>query len=271
MLKIEHIFKTFNTGTVNEKKALTDLSLQLNDGDFATIIGSNGAGKSTLFNAIAGSFYTDSGFISLDDEDITFVPEHVRSRFIGRLFQDPLMGTAPHMTIEENLSVAYLRASEHKRGFFSHVTKDEREKFRQQLSLLDMGLEDRMNHPVGLLSGGQRQALTLLMATMVTPKILLLDEHTAALDPSTAAKVLELTKKIVAERHITCLMVTHNMNQALELGNRTLMMNNGNIVFDVSGEERSHMTIQDLLDKFAVGAGKEFNNDRILLSTKEGV
>lgn len=271
MLKIEHIFKTFNTGTVNEKRALTDLSLTLNDGDFATIIGSNGAGKSTLFNAIAGSFYTDSGFISLDDEDITFVPEHVRSRVIGRLFQDPLMGTAPHMTIEENLSVAYLRASEHKRGFFSHVSKDEREKFRQQLSLLDMGLEDRMNHPVGLLSGGQRQALTLLMATMVTPKILLLDEHTAALDPSTAAKVLDLTKKIVAERSITCLMVTHNMNQALELGNRTLMMNNGNIVFDVSGEERSHMTIQDLLDKFAIGAGKEFNNDRILLSTKEGI
>ncbi len=271
MLKIEHIFKTFNTGTVNEKRALTDLSLTLNDGDFATIIGSNGAGKSTLFNAIAGSFYTDSGFISLDDKDITFVPEHVRSRVIGRLFQDPLMGTAPHMTIEENLSVAYLRASEHKRGFFSHVTKSEREKFRQQLSLLDMGLEDRMDHPVGLLSGGQRQALTLLMATMVTPKILLLDEHTAALDPSTAKKVLELTKKIVAERNITCLMVTHNMNQALELGNRTLMMNNGSIVFDVSGAERSHMTIQDLLDKFAIGAGKEFNNDRILLSTKEGI
>ena len=196
MLKIEHIFKTFNTGTVNEKRALTDLCLTLEDGDFATIIGSNGAGKSTLFNAIAGSFYTDSGFIELDGKDITFEQEHVRSRYIGRLFQDPLMGTAPHMTIEENLSVAYLRANEHKRGLFSHVSKAEREKFRQQLSLLDMGLEDRMDHPVGLLSGGQRQALTLLMATMVTPKILLLDEYTAALDPSTSAKVLEITKKI---------------------------------------------------------------------------
>ena len=271
MLKIEHIFKTFNTGTVNEKKALTDLCLTLEDGDFATIIGSNGAGKSTLFNAIAGSFFTDSGYIELDGKDITFEQEHVRSRYIGRLFQDPLMGTAPHMTIEENLSVAYLRANEQKRGLFSHVSKAEREKFRQQLSLLDMGLEDRMDHPVGLLSGGQRQALTLLMATMVTPKILLLDEHTAALDPSTAAKVLELTKKIVSENHITCLMVTHNMNQALELGNRTLMMNSGNIVFDVKGEERSHMTIQNLLDKFEERAGKGLNNDRILLSTKEGV
>ena len=271
MLKIEHIFKTFNAGTVNEKRAISDLCLTLEDGDFATIVGSNGAGKSTLFNAIAGTFYTDSGYIELDGEDITFVPEHVRSRYIGRLFQDPLMGTAPHMTIEENLSVAYLRASEHKKGLFSYVTKKDREAFREQLSLLDMGLEDRMSQPVGLLSGGQRQALTLLMATMVTPKILMLDEHTAALDPSTAKKVLELTKKIVKERNISCLMVTHNINQALELGNRTLMMNSGNIVFDVRGEERAKMSVNDLLERFAEGAGKEMNNDRILLSTKEGI
>ncbi len=271
MLTIEHISKTFNTGTVNEKRALCNLSLHLADGDFATIVGSNGAGKSTLFNAIAGSFYTDSGFISLDDEDITFVPEHKRSRYIGRLFQDPLTGTAPHMTIEENLSVAFLRASNRKGKIFSRVSKKDRDFFREELSLLDMGLEDRMNHPVGLLSGGQRQALTLLMATMVTPKLLLLDEHTAALDPSTASKVLELTKTIVAERKITCLMVTHNMNQALELGNRTLMMANGSIVFDVSGDARKGMTVNDLLDRFQIGAGKAFDNDRILLSTKEGI
>ncbi len=271
MLKLEGISKTFNPGTVNEKKALNNLSLELKEGDFATIVGSNGAGKSTMFNAIAGSFLTDSGYIELDGEDITFQPEHVRSKRMGRLFQDPLMGTAPHMTIEENMSVAYLRAAKHSYAVFSRVTKAEKQRFREQLSLLDMGLEDRMNQPVGLLSGGQRQALTLLMATMVTPKLLLLDEHTAALDPATAKKVLELTKSIVAERNITCLMVTHNMNQALELGNRTLMMNRGEIVFDTSGAERAGMTVEDLLEKFAVGAGKEFNNDRILLSTKEGV
>ncbi|MDD6282914.1 MAG: ATP-binding cassette domain-containing protein [Oribacterium sp.] len=271
MLKIEHISKTFYPGTVNEKKALDHLSLTMEDGDFATIIGSNGAGKSTLFNAIAGSFFTDTGYIELDGEDITFIPEHVRSRYIGRLFQDPLMGTAPHMTIEENLAVAYLRASDTRHHLFGRVSRKDREMFREQLALLDMGLEDRMNHPVGLLSGGQRQALTLLMATMVTPKLLLLDEHTAALDPATAAKVLELTKDIVKERHITCLMVTHNMNQALELGNRTLMMNAGTIVLDVKGAEREGMTVQDLLDRFAVGSGREFNNDRILLSTKEDI
>ena len=266
MLKIEHIFKTFNAGTVNEKRAISNLSLTLEDGDFATIVGSNGAGKSTLFNAIAGTFYTDSGYIELDGEDITFVPEHVRSRYIGRLFQDPLMGTAPHMTIEENLSVAYLRASEHKKGLFSYVTKKDREAFREQLSLLDMGLEDRMSQPVGLLSGGQRQALTLLMATMVTPKILMLDEHTAALDPSTAKKVLELTKRIVAEGNITCLMVTHNMQQALELGTRTLMMADGRIVLDVSGADRAGMTVEDLIHRFKAGTGKTLSNDRMLLS-----
>ncbi len=266
MLKIEHISKTFNPGTVNEKKAIQDLSLTMESGDFATIVGSNGAGKSTLFAAIAGSFIADTGSIVLDGEDITFTPEYKRSKSIGRLFQDPLRGTAPNMTIEENLALAYLRASTHQRAFFSRITRKEKEKFRQQLALLDMGLEDRMSQPVGLLSGGQRQALTLLMATMVTPKILLLDEHTAALDPGTAQKVLELTRKIVAEHHITCLMVTHNMHQALELGNRTLMMDRGRIVLDLKGKERDGLTVDDLLQKFAQGAGREMNNDRILLS-----
>lgn len=266
MLKIEHISKTFNPGTVNEKKAIQDLSLTMESGDFATIVGSNGAGKSTLFGAIAGSFITDTGSITLEGEDITFTPEYKRSKRIGRLFQDPLRGTAPNMTIEENLALAYLRASTHQRAFFSRITRKEKEKFRQQLALLDMGLEDRMSQPVGLLSGGQRQALTLLMATMVTPKILLLDEHTAALDPGTAQKVLDLTRKIVAEHHITCLMVTHNMHQALELGNRTLMMDRGRIVLDLKGKERDGLTVDDLLQKFAQGAGREMNNDRILLS-----
>ena len=266
MLKIEHISKTFNPGTVNEKKAIQDLSLTMESGDFATIVGSNGAGKSTLFAAIAGSFIADTGSIVLDGEDITFTPEYKRSKSIGRLFQDPLRGTAPNMTIEENLALAYLRASTHQRAFFSRISRKEKEKFRQQLALLDMGLEDRMSQPVGLLSGGQRQALTLLMATMVTPKILLLDEHTAALDPGTAQKVLDLTRKIVAEHHITCLMVTHNMHQALELGNRTLMMDRGRIVLDLKGKERDGLTVDDLLQKFAQGAGREMNNDRILLS-----
>ncbi len=269
MLNISHISKTFYPGTVNEKRAMVDLSLTLEDGDFATIVGSNGAGKSTLFNAIAGSFYVDDGYIELDGEDITYVKEHVRSQYIGRLFQDPLMGTAPNMTIEENLSVAYLRASQKERGIFSRTTRKEKAYFREQLSQLNMGLEDRMEHPVGLLSGGQRQALTLLMATVVTPKILLLDEHTAALDPATASKVMDLTSRIIKESHITCLMVTHNMNQALEAGNRTLMMDSGQIVFDVKGEERSKMTVEDLLKKFAEGAGRALDNDRILLSSEE--
>ncbi len=269
MLRITDVSKTFEPGTVNEKKALSHVSLTLETGDFASIVGSNGAGKSTLFNAVAGTFYPDEGTIELDGENITFVKEHVRSQYIGRLFQDPLMGTAPHMTIEENLSVAYLRASAGKKGIFSRTTKKEKEFFREQLLQLGMGLEDRMGHPVGLLSGGQRQALTLLMATVVAPRILLLDEHTAALDPATAAKVLELTEKIVSERKITCLMVTHNMNQALEMGNRTLMMSDGKIVFDVKGEERSRMTVEDLLQKFALHAGAALDNDRILLSTEE--
>ena len=266
MLKIEKIEKTFNKGTVNEKIALCGVSLTLEDGDFATVVGSNGAGKSTLFNAIAGSFFPDSGTIELDGKNITFTPEHVRSREIGRLFQDPLMGTAPNMTIEENLSVAYLRASKGQKGIFSRTGKKEKQFFREQLALLNMGLEDRMENPVGLLSGGQRQALTLLMATVVTPKILMLDEHTAALDPATAEKVMNLTKKIVRERKITCLMVTHNMHQALDAGNRTLMMDGGRIVFDVKGEQRSGMTVDDLLRKFAENAGAQLDNDRILLS-----
>ena len=265
MLRVKNISKTFNPGTVNEKKALQGLSLHLPKGDFVTIVGSNGAGKSTLFNAIAGSFYVDSGSVVLAGKDLTFMPEHKRSRSIGRLFQDPLRGTAPHMTIEENLALAYLRTS---RGVapFSRIGKRDKELFMERLSLLDMGLEDRLRQPVGLLSGGQRQALTLLMATIVPPELLLLDEHTAALDPGTAEKVLLLTKNIIAEHGITALMVTHNMNQALELGSRTLMMKDGNIVLDVSGEERAGMTVNDLIHRFKSGTGEELSNDRILLS-----
>ena len=270
MLVMKHVTKTFNPGTVNEKKALNDVELLLKPGDFATIVGSNGAGKSTLFNAITGSFYPDRGLIMLDGEDITYQKEHTRSKVIGHLFQDPLRGTAPHMTIEENMALAYLRATTGKNAYFSRIKAQDKKKFREQLALLDMGLEDRMKQPVGLLSGGQRQALTLLMATMVTPKILLLDEHTAALDPATAEKVLELTKKIVAEQNITCLMVTHNMQQALSLGNRTLMMDAGRIVLDISGEERDKMTVDGLLQQFAIQAGKEMTNDRILFSKVEG-
>lgn len=266
MLSLRQISKTFNPGTVNEKKALDRVSLELADGDFATIVGSNGAGKSTLFNAITGAFYVDEGQIILAGENITYRKEHIRSKVIGHLFQDPLKGTAPHMTIEENMALAYLRASTSSHAFFSRISNKEKQMFKEQLSLLDMGLEDRMKQPVGLLSGGQRQALTLLMATMVTPKILLLDEHTAALDPATAQKVLELTKKIVADRKITCLMVTHNMHQALELGNRTLMMDSGRIVLDISGEKRSALTVEDLLQQFSLQAGKQLDNDRILLS-----
>jgi len=265
MLNIIDISKTFNPGTVNEKTALSHLSLRLNPGDFASIIGSNGAGKSTLLNAIAGSFYVDSGSIALDGRDITFTPDHKRSVVIGRLFQDPLRGTAPSMTIEENLALAYLRSAAGKAPF-SRITRKDKEFFAEKLKLLGMGLENRMRQPVGLLSGGQRQALTLLMATLVTPKLLLLDEHTAALDPSTAEKVLELTRTIIADNKITCLMVTHNMKQALELGNRTLMMADGQVVLDVSGQERAGMTVDDLLHRFKTGTGKDLDNDRILLS-----
>lgn len=266
MLTMRHISKTFNPGTVNEKKALCDLSLELADGDFATIVGSNGAGKSTAFNAITGAFFVDEGQILLDGEDITYKKEHLRSREIGHLFQDPLRGTAPHMTIEENMALAYLRASGKRHAFLGRVRRADKERFREYLAQLDMGLENRMKQPVGLLSGGQRQALTLLMATMVTPKILLLDEHTAALDPATAGKVLELTKRIVGENHITCLMVTHNMHQALELGNRILMMDSGNIVLDLKDEEKRNMTVDGLLEQFRIQAGKRLDNDRILMS-----
>ena len=265
MLRITDVSKTFEPGTVNEKKALSHVSLTLETGDFASIVGSNGAGKSTLFNAVAGTFYPDEGTIELDGENITFVKEHVRSQYIGRLFQDPLMGTAPHMTIEENLSLAYLRTNRSKAAF-SHVSRQEKEFFREKLRLLDMGLEDRVQQPVGLLSGGQRQALTLLMATLTPPDLLLLDEHTAALDPATAEKVLTLTESVIREHSITCLMVTHNMSQALSLGNRTLMMADGSIVLDVSGEERAGLTVDDLIERFRSQAGQALDNDRILLS-----
>ena len=246
---------------IRRKKAITDLSLELKKGDFATIIGSNGAGKSTLFNAICGDFMTDTGVIELDGRDITFMPQHVRAKEIGRLYQDPMRGTAPGMTIEENLALAAGKG-----GWLSHTTRQEKERFREELKKLDIGLEKRMSHPVGLLSGGQRQALTLLMATMNPPKLLLLDEHTAALDPGTAEKVLNLTRRIVEKHQLTCLMITHNMQSAIDLGNRILMMDSGNIVLDIGGEEKKNMTVDGLLEKFKTGAGKALDNDRILLS-----
>ncbi len=260
MLKISHITKTFGLGTTDAKKALDDLSLDVRRGDFITIIGANGAGKSTLLGAIAGSFITDSGELVLDGEDMTLLPEYRRARKIGRLFQDPMRGSAPDMTIEENLVLAAGRG-----GWLSPVSRADRRFFRERVAMLEMGLEDRMNQPVGLLSGGQRQALTLMMATLNTPKLLLLDEHTAALDPATAEKVLGLTKRIVAENGLTCLMVTHNMQSALELGNRTVMMNAGKIVMDVSGEERARLGVPDLLRRFRESSGKELHNDRMLL------
>ena len=264
MLKLSNITKTFGIGTVNEKTALAGIDLHLAHGDFVTILGSNGAGKSTLFGAIAGAFRPDTGSVILDGQDITDMPDFKRSKFIGRLFQDPLKGTAPNMTIEENLALAYMRASSHTSPF-SVISKADRADFRERLAQLDLGLEDRMNHPVGLLSGGQRQALTLLMATLVTPKLLLLDEHTAALDPGTAEKVLQLTKKIVAENQITCLMITHNLASALELGNRTIMMNQGRIVLELAGQERAEMTDQQLLYAFHQ---QGMSNDRVLFSAK---
>lgn len=261
MLKINKITKTFSPGTANEKTAIKDLSLHIKKGDFVTIIGANGAGKSTLFNAIGGTFFTDSGSIVLDGSDITLMAEHKRARMIGRLFQDPMLGSAPGMTIEENLALAAGSG-----GWLSPISKKDKALFREKLSLLGIGLEERMSHPVGLLSGGQRQALTLLMATYHPPKLLLLDEHTAALDPATAEKVLELTKNIVKESGITCLMITHNMQSALDLGNRTLMMDSGKIIFDVEGEKREGLTVGDLLEQFRIAAGKNLDNDRMLLS-----
>ena len=261
MLDIDHISKTFNPGTVNEKLAMDDLSLSVNDGDFISIIGANGAGKSTLFNAICGTFITDKGSIVLDGQDITLMAEHKRAKVIGRLFQDPMRGSAPGMTIGENLALAAGHG-----GWLSSVSSRDKQLFREQLSLLDMGLEDRMDDPVGLLSGGQRQALTLMMATINPPKLLLLDEHTAALDPGTAEKVLNLTSKLVDEHKLTCLMITHNMQSALDLGNRTIMMDHGKIIYDVSGKEREGLVIEDLLAKFKTAAGKALDNDRMLLS-----
>ena len=261
MLKIENISKTFNPGTINEKAALQGLSLHLLPGDFVTIIGSNGAGKSTLFNAICGSFFTDSGSIYLDGRNITFLPEYQRSRQIGRLFQDPMRGSAPHMTIEENLALAAPSG-----GWLGHMTRADRAAFRDKLAQLDMGLEDRMKQPVGLLSGGQRQALTLMMATFKPPKLLLLDEHTAALDPKTAAKVLALSEKIVQENHLTTLMITHNMKDAIKYGNRLIMMYEGRVIYDVRGEEKANLQVSDLLQRFEQVSDGGFANDRMLLS-----
>ena len=261
MLKIDHVSKTFNPGTQDAKKALDDLSLHVKNGDFISIIGANGAGKSTLFSAICGDFLTDSGSIILDNADVTMLPAHQRARVIGRLFQDPMRGSAPNMSIEENLGLAAGHG-----GWLSRLSKADKQEFRERLSLLGMGLEDRMKSSVGLLSGGQRQALTLLMATVNPPKLLLLDEHTAALDPGTAEKVLELTKQIVKESNLTCLMITHNMQSALELGNRTIMMDNGKIILDVSGEQRANLTVPDLLRIFKESSGKNLTNDRMLLT-----
>lgn len=264
MLELQNINKIFNKGTPNAKQAINNLSLHLEPGDFVSIIGSNGAGKSTVFNAIGGSFWLDSGHILLEQEDITFLPEHKRAKKIGRLFQDPLRGTAPNMTIEENLALVYLRANKN-RSIFGITNKD-KDFFRSKLAELNLGLEDRLKSKVGLLSGGQRQALTLLMATMVTPKLLLLDEHTAALDPATADKVLELTNKIVAADNITTMMITHNIASALSMGNRTIMMNNGQIILDISGAERQKSTVQDLLALFKEKSQTALDDDRILLT-----
>ena len=261
MLRLEHVSKTFNPGTQDAKLALNDLSLNVEKGDFISIIGANGAGKSTLFNAICGSFFVDEGRVILGGQDVTMLPEHRRAKVIGRLFQDPMRGSAPGMSIEENLVLAAGRG-----GWLSTAGKKERQAFRDRLALLNMGLEDRMKQPVGLLSGGQRQALTLMMATLSMPKLLLLDEHTAALDPATAENVLELTTRIVEENRLTCLMITHNMQSALELGNRTIMMDAGRIVFDAAGEARSKLTVEDLLEKFHEASGKKLDNDRMLLA-----
>ena len=264
MLKLENISKTFNPGTINEKKALVDLSLHLAPGDFVTVIGGNGAGKSTMLNAIAGVWPVDKGRIWLDGNDITALPEHKRAGLIGRVFQDPMMGTAPNMQLEENLALALRRGQ--KRGLRWGVTNDERGSYREVLKTLGLGLEDRMTAKVGLLSGGQRQAVTLLMASLRKPKLLLLDEHTAALDPATAAKVLELSDKIVSENKLTTLMITHNMTDAIRHGNRLVMMNEGHIILDVSGEAKKRLTKQQLVDMFAQLAGTQLDSDEVLLS-----
>lgn len=265
MLKIENLKKTFNPGTVNERLAMNGVDLHLESGDFVTIIGSNGAGKSTLFNLIAGVYIADTGHIQLDEIDMTFMEEHRRSKNIGRLFQDPLKGTAPNMTIEENLAIAYMRQPSKK--FSLGINKKDRDFFKERLARLDLGLENRLKTKVGLLSGGQRQAVTLMMSTLVTPKLLLLDEHTAALDPATAEKVLRITKEIVAENNITTMMITHNIESALHLGNRTIMMHEGKIILDLKGKEREGMTTESLLALFKEKSKKTLDNDRILLSS----
>ena len=264
MLELKHISKTFFPGTVNAKTALDDLSLTLHDGDFVTVIGGNGAGKSTMLNAVAGTFTVDSGSILLDGEDITRKPEHRRAADLGRVFQDPMMGTAATMQIDENLALAARRGAG--RTLRIGITKKENAEYHELLKTLGLGLEDRMTSKVGLLSGGQRQAVTLLMATLKKPKLLLLDEHTAALDPKTAAKVLEISNKIVQENHLTTMMITHNMKDAIKYGNRLIMMHEGHIIYDVSGEEKKNLQVSDLLAKFQIASGGEFANDRMILS-----
>ena len=263
MLKLEHVRKTFNIGTVNEKTALNDLNLHLNPGDFVTVIGGNGAGKSTMLNAICGVWPLDSGSVIIDGVDVTKMPEYKRAAFLGRVFQDPMMGTAATMGIEENLALAYRRGK--RRGLSWGISQKERELYREKLSMLGLGLEDRMTSKVGLLSGGQRQAVTLLMAALQEPKVLLLDEHTAALDPKTAEKVLQLSDEIVRAHNLTTLMVTHNMRDAIAHGNRLIMMHNGRVILDIAGEEKKKLTVEDLMGKFSEVSGQEFSNDRALL------
>ena len=264
VLKINHIAKTFNPGTITEKRALVDVDLHLNEGDFVTVIGGNGAGKSTMLNAVAGVFPVDRGSIEIGGVDVTGLPEYKRAKYLGRVFQDPMTGTAATMNIEEYMALAMRRGE--RRGLRWGISSMERDMYREQLHTLGLGLEDRLSSKVGLLSGGQRQALTLLMATLRTPKLLLLDEHTAALDPKTAAKVLELSAKIIAEQKLTAMMITHNMKDAIAMGNRLIMMNEGRIVVDVSGEEKKRLTRADLMGLFEKAAGKELTGDRLLLS-----
>ena len=263
MLEIKNVYKTFNAGTVNEKRALKNLNLSVADGDFVTVIGGNGAGKSTMLNAITGALAVDSGSITIDGVDVTHMPEHKRAKYIGRVFQDPMMGTAATMQIEENLAMAARRGKP--RTLRIGITKAEREGYRQQLATLGLGLEDRMTAKVGLLSGGQRQALTLLMATLQKPKLLLLDEHTAALDNKTAAKVLETTQRIVEENQLTTIMITHNMRDAITYGNRLIMMYDGHVVVDVSGEEKKKLTVEQLLSLFSQASGSDEADDKLLL------
>ena len=264
MLKLEHISKTFNKGTINEKQALSDLCLHLKPGEFVTVIGGNGAGKSTMLNAVAGVWPVDEGRIILDGQDITALPEHKRASLIGRVFQDPMMGTAPNMQVEENLALALRRGQ--KRGLRWGVTAAEKQQYASLLKPLGLGLEERMSAKVGLLSGGQRQALTLLMASLKKPKLLLLDEHTAALDPATASKVLELSDRIIEENELTAMMITHNMSDAIRHGNRLIMMNEGRIILDISGEEKKKITKHELMDMFAKQSGIQLENDQVLLN-----